>query len=38
MGTRTESERAEEGRRNARNRTRVVDAMWETGDGKREKT
>ena len=30
-GTRTEQERVEERRRSARNRTRVVDAMWETG-------
>ena len=31
-GTRTESGRAEERRRSARNRTRVVHAMWETGE------
>ena len=30
-GTRIESGRAEERRRSARNRVRVVDAMWETG-------
>ena len=30
--TRTGSERAEERRRSARNRTRVVDAMWKTGE------
>ena len=36
MGTETEtrigSGRAEERRRSARNHTRVVDAMWETGE------
>ena len=32
MGTRIESERAEERRRSARNRTRLVDAIWETGE------
>ena len=31
-GTRTGSGRAEERRKSARNYTRVVDAMWETGD------
>ena len=30
MGTRTASRRAEERRRSVRNRTGVVDAMWET--------
>ena len=32
MGTRIGSGRAEERRRSARNRTRVVGAMWETGE------
>ena len=38
-GMRTGSERATERRRSARNRTRGVDAMWETGETwvKREK-
>ena len=31
-GTRTGSGRAEERRRSARNLTRVVDALWETGE------
>ena len=31
-GTRIGSGRAEERRRSARNRTRLVDAMWETGE------
>ena len=31
-GTRTGSGRAEEWQRSARNPTRVVDAMWETGE------
>ena len=31
-GTRMGSRRAEERRRSARNRTRVVDAIWETGE------
>ena len=32
MGTRTGSGRAKERRKSAINRTRVVDAMWETGE------
>ena len=32
MGARTGSGRVEDSRRSARNRTRVVDAMWETGE------
>ena len=39
-GTRAGSGRAKERRRSARNRTRVVSAMWETGGdlgGKRKK-
>ena len=31
-GTRIGSRRADERRRSARNRTRLVDAMWETGE------
>ena len=31
-GTRMGSERAEERQKSARNHTRVVDAMWETGE------
>ena len=39
-GTRIGSVRAEERRRSARNRTRVVDVMWKTGETcmEREKT
>ena len=32
MGTGTVTERAEERRRSARNRTRVVDTMWEKAE------
>ena len=32
MGTSVESGRAEERRRSARNRTRLVDAMWKMGE------
>ena len=32
MGTRTGSGRVKERRRSARNHTRVVDAIWETGE------
>ena len=40
MGTGTGTGRAEDRRKNARNPTRVVDVMWETGEtwGEREKT